>query len=458
MNEFKVGLFALATMAAIAVMSLKITTNQSGFGEHVVYRTVLKDASGIFAKTPIKIAGIPAGRILDISLDGINAHVLFEIKKSIPIPKGSRLRVNTVGFLGDKYLEIVLTNAAEYIPANGLIIAEDGPGLDKIIKQATEVMADIKEVTGGLKKILAPEGEKPPLQLIIDDVKETLANAREVTASLRRVINGNEDRLNNIVANLDEFTDKLNRELDKTDPDSTIADVKEVLRNAKKMTSDMEQMIADVRAGKGTLGKILVEEEIADEVKETLSGVKKIVNKVDSIRTELSMFTGVNSDYGSETIGNLKIFPSPERFYTLGVVTAPYGVERQRFMSTETDGGGRITELQRTKLKNWYRFNLQMGRRIHNWSFRGGMIESSGGIGVDYEWVQAATTFGLEVFDYRDDIGANVRLSADFRLWNVIFGRVALEDLIVDESRSGTVFVGLKFNDEDLKALIGFFL
>ena len=53
-------------MASIVYMSLKITSFQSGFGEYINYRTILKDASGIFPKTPIKIAGITAGKIKKI--------------------------------------------------------------------------------------------------------------------------------------------------------------------------------------------------------------------------------------------------------------------------------------------------------------------------------------------------------------------------------------------------------
>ena len=53
MSELKVGILALLTMASIVYMSLKITSFQSGFGEYINYRTILKDASGIFPKTPI---------------------------------------------------------------------------------------------------------------------------------------------------------------------------------------------------------------------------------------------------------------------------------------------------------------------------------------------------------------------------------------------------------------------
>ncbi len=77
MNEFKVGLLALATIASVIVMSIKVTSNQSGFGEYITYRTIIRDASGIFPKTPIKVAGINAGRIKQIELADNNAVITF---------------------------------------------------------------------------------------------------------------------------------------------------------------------------------------------------------------------------------------------------------------------------------------------------------------------------------------------------------------------------------------------
>jgi len=66
LNPLKVGLLTLAAMASVVVMSLKITSNQSGFGKHVTYKTKMEDAAGILEKTPIKVAGINAGRIKSI--------------------------------------------------------------------------------------------------------------------------------------------------------------------------------------------------------------------------------------------------------------------------------------------------------------------------------------------------------------------------------------------------------
>lgn len=456
MNEFRVGLLALASLTAVVIMSLKITSNQSGFGEYSTYRTVLKDASGIFPKTPIKIAGISAGKIKNIHLEGTNAMVTFEVLKRIPIPKGSRLRINTVGFLGDKYLEIVLEKGEDYVLEGGFLISEDGAGFQKIINDASEVVKDIKEITESLKKTIAPTDGEPPIKRIIMDVKDAVANIKEVTVSLKNIVAGNEEKINTMVADLEEFSGRLNNELDKNQEGSTISDVKDILDNAKKMTDDLKIMVANIREGKGTLGKIMVEEEIADEVKQTISGVRRIVTRLNTLRTEMSMYTGQNTDYGSESFLNFRFFPAPERFYLFGVTTSEFGPEYTREFNKEIDGN-KSKEIWRTRRKDTYRFNLQLGRRVQNWTLRGGVIESTGGMAVDYEWVGAGTTFSAELFDYRDKIGANLRLSSEIQLWSVLYGRGAVEE-VTNKNRSASIFLGLKFTDEDIRGLLGMFL
>lgn len=455
MNEFKVGLLALATMAAIVVMSLKVTSNQSGFGNYVTYRTVISDASGIFPKTPIKVAGINAGRIKDIVLQGNQAHITFEVLSRIVVPDDSSLKIKTVGFLGDKYLEIFIGTSPTPLKEMGYITSTEGGGIEHLVKDASEIMKDVKVIVKSIRGSIAPEGEESPITKIFADVKDITENTKKLTGDLKQLIGDNQQKLNDMIENLRRFSEDIAYQVDNTHQDSAMRDLKKILANVDKLTDDMKIIVGDIKAGRGTMGKLLVEEEIADEVRQTLAGVRKIVTKVDSIRTELSMFTGANTDYGAETQANLKIFPSPDRFYLLGVVTSEFGPDTKTETITTINGTTR-REFETERRKDTYRFNIQIGRRIHDWSFRGGIIESSGGIGVDYDINTWGTRFSAEVFDYREDIGVNFRLSAEIQAWNVIYGRVAGEDLLED-SRSATFSAGLRFNDEDLKGLIGFF-
>lgn len=455
MNEFKVGLLAIATLVAIAFMSFKITSNQSGFGQYVTYRTIVKDASGIFPKTPIKVAGISAGRITAIELQGNTALITFEILKQIKVTKNSKLRIKSVGFLGDKYLEIYVGDSPDLLAKNDFIDSEEAAGMETLIKDASEVLADVKVIVKTLKDTMAPEGQPSPLKKILADVSELVENTKEATLTLKRVMNGNEEKFNALVENLESFSYELAYQVDKGNPDSAMADIKEVLANTKKITADLNAIVADVKSGKGTVGKLLVEDEIADQVKDTLSSVQKLVGKADAIRTELSVFTGANTDGGAESEVALRIYPSPERYYHLGIATSAIGPDTET-ITERTVNGTTTVENKKERKNDTFRFNIQIGRRVQDWGFRGGLIESTGGLAVDYYWQNLGTKFSLEGFDYDKDKGPNIRFITDVQIWNILYGR-ASANKIGRKDRSATVQAGLRFNDEDLKGLMGFF-
>lgn len=455
MNEFKVGLLAIATIAAIVFMSFKITSNQSGFGQYETYRTIVKDASGIFPKTPIKVAGISAGRIEKIELQGNTALITFEILRQIKVTKNSKLRIKSVGFLGDKYLEIYVGDSPEMLAKNDFLDSEEAAGMETLIKDAAEVLTDVKVIVKSLKDSIAPEGQASPIKKILADVALLVENTKEATLTLKRVMNGNEEKFNALVENLESFSYELAYQVDKGNPDSAMADIKEVLANTKKITADLNAIVADVKSGKGTVGKLLVEDEIADQVKDTLSSVQKLVGKADAIRTELSVFTGADTDGGAESEVALRIFPSPERYYHLGISTSEIGPDTET-ITERTVNGVTTVENKKEREKDTFRFNVQIGRRVQDWGFRGGLIESTGGLGVDYYWQNLGTKFSLEGFDYDKDKGPNIRFITDVQIWNILYGR-ASANRIGQKDRNATVQAGLRFNDEDLKGLMGFF-
>ncbi len=457
MDAFKVGLFTLSAIAAVVFMSFRITMNQSGFGDYKTYQTIVRDASGIFPKTPIRVAGINAGRIKDIELVGNNAVITFEVLERVRVTEGSQLRIRTVGFLGDKYLEIFIGDSDRLLEEGSVIASCEGEGVEQLMMGASEILKDMKAMTEAIRDALVPEGEVSPIESIIGNVDQIASDAKAAISSFNDMVSGNHEIINEMLANFHDLSNFLKNEMDRSQPDSSISDLRKILANTKKMTEDMETLVADIRSGKGSIGKFLVEDEIADEIRTTLAGVQKIVTRADAIRTELEMYSGVNTDYGAETNATFKIFPSPERFYLLGITTSEFGPETETITTRSIDDGPETREVRRELKSDEWRFDLQIGRRIHNWTIRGGLIESTGGFGVDYNLQAWNQRFTLEAYDYRDNDGVNLRARTDLQIWNVIYGRVALEDSL-NSSRSWTFSAGLRFTDEDLKGLVAFFL
>lgn len=462
MNELKVGLLTLMAIASLVVVSLKITANKSGFGEYVKYRTIINDASGIYENSSIKVAGIVAGRITAIELSGSQALVKFEVLKQIKVTKFSTLRIKTVGFLGDKFIDIYLGNPeAPRLKEESMLLAESGAGFEELGKDASEILRDVKEISKIVRESLYDENKKNVVKEIMQNINGFSKNAKDISVSLKKLINGNESKLNATIDDLKRISSQIAYETDRYADGSFMNDlegIKPILANVDKAVSDLKEIVADVKDGRGTVGKLLRDDEIIDQVNETLSGVNKLVNRANNFKTDIALFSGVNSKEASRTEFDLDLIPSPERFFRVGIITSDYGRDVvDETTTTTTVGSGSPTVTNEKEVNNSeFKFNLQIARRIDHFAFRAGIFESTGGFGIDYLAPDYGFKATFETFDYDKDLGPFVRLATEIRLWNVVYTKLSAEDLASkNDGQSYTVSAGLRFNDEDLASLIG---
>jgi phospholipid/cholesterol/gamma-HCH transport system substrate-binding protein len=436
-------------------MSLKITSFQSGFGEYLNYRTILKDASGIFPKTPIKVAGITAGKIKKIELHGNNALVTFRILKRIKVTKGSSLIIKSVGFLGDKYIEIKVVPNNKRLEEGGFIIAIDKAGIENILKDTSTILKDVKELVGALREgLISREGDSE-LKLMIKNFRDLTINAKDVAKNMKEVLVNNKGKFGQSMSNLKNISEQLVKVVSFENNVSPLTNFNRTLDGLQKISLDVKDIVSEIKKGKGTFGSLLMDDKLAGEVKDTISSVKKFVKKVDAVRTELALFSGVDVNDGGQTSVKLSIFPSPEKLYEVGLSTTKMGIEKEKKTTTIT-GGVSTEQVTKTVDKNSFKFDAQLGRKIQNWIFRGGVIESTGGLGVDYNYNDWGSKFSVDLFDYREVKGANLRFSSETQMWNIFYGKTSLND-IFNKERSASISAGLKFNDDDLKGLFGFF-
>ncbi len=455
MNPLKVGLLTLAAMVSIVVMSLKITQNQSGFGKHIEYKTILDDASGILEKTPIKVAGINAGRIKSIELEGSKALLTFEIQESVKVTPNARLKIKSVGLLGDKFIDMNLGDSeAERLKEGSLIPSSGGEGFDNLAKDASAALNEVKEIARTIKESLRDDEGR-------NMIKEIVTNINEMSASLKRITTGNEDKVNQIIDDVKAISEQLAFESDRFQKDSFASDLTKVgpiLDKVDAAMTDLKIIMADMKDGKGTVGKLLRDDAVVDQVSQTLSSVNRLVNRINNVEADIGLSTGANTRIGSDTRFDMDIYPAPERFFRLGVVTNEFGpqTEKETITYTSVNGGDETKVYKRKENTSDFKFNLQIGRRIQRFALRAGIIESTGGVGADYFFPDWGIRTGTEIFDYQKDAGPNVRVFSEIKLWNVLFTRIAGEDLISKDGRQSATFsLGLRFNDQDLAAVLG---
>jgi phospholipid/cholesterol/gamma-HCH transport system substrate-binding protein len=114
------------------------------------------------------------------------------------------------------------------------------------------------------------------------------------------------------------------------------------------------------------------------------------------------------------------------------------------------------------------KFSAQFAKRYYFATFRFGLIESTGGVGLDFHLLDDHLAFRLDAFDFANPASdyPRVKASANFLFLNHLFVTAGVDDVINPrdvEPATGRILSGrdyflgggIYFTDQDLKSLFG---
>ena len=276
--DMVVGLFVLAALALLMWGSMQIGALPGLFGEDG--RRLLarfENVSGLDRETDVLIAGVPVGKVAEIELAGHEARVTLRIEDpELQIPVDSVVAIRSRGLLGERVLEILPGESDQMLVLGGVFTrTQPAADVDLLIERVTEVAGDIQEVSATFRNVLGGGDGEEALQ-------EVLANIRAVSGDLRRVVETNEAGIERIVTNLDAFSGDMaglsggNRE--------GIEELLEGFRTAsRKLNTALDNLVeisAQVERGEGSLGKLVTDDALYDQVDGALTDARAALREV----------------------------------------------------------------------------------------------------------------------------------------------------------------------------------
>jgi len=182
--EFKVGLFVFLAIVILGVFIFKIG-NLKSYGVGYPLRFVFGHVSGVKSGSPIRFAGVDIGEVSKVRIidspgsKKTQVEVIAVIKKSLSIPRGSQAYVNTLGLLGEKYIEIIPPDEFNsFLKPNDSIIGTD-PVLmqdwidegQKVVKDLGELIHKLKTAEGTIGKLLYDDRLYQELEALVTDLR-----------------------------------------------------------------------------------------------------------------------------------------------------------------------------------------------------------------------------------------------------------------------------------------------
>lgn len=138
--EIGVGLFVLAGLGALLVLALKVS-NISAFQQTRGYNVIaqFQNIGGLKVRAPVTLAGVPVGRVEDITVDSktFEARVVLTISdKYANLPEDTSASIFTAGLLGEQYIGLQPGGMEQVLkPGDQIMLTQSAVVLEQLIGQ-----------------------------------------------------------------------------------------------------------------------------------------------------------------------------------------------------------------------------------------------------------------------------------------------------------------------------------
>jgi len=170
-----IKLLVFVVVTSVAGFAVASVVGNIRFTDATSYSAVFTDASGLKVGDDVKVAGIPVGKVHGVELTGPQeALVTFDVDSQRPLTTATKLQIRYKNLISDRYLEVTDNSGSAPTLAPGAVIPASRTG-------------------AGLQMDRLVNGFRPLLQGLDPDA------ANRLTASLVEVINGQSDKIADIV-------------------------------------------------------------------------------------------------------------------------------------------------------------------------------------------------------------------------------------------------------------------
>jgi phospholipid/cholesterol/gamma-HCH transport system substrate-binding protein len=257
-NKIKLGIFISLGMAVFIVGIYFIGERQQLFRKTFRVNGVFKDVGGLQEGNNVRLSGINVGTVENISVvsdSSVRVELLIVESNRKFIKKDAVASIGTEGLMGNKVL-----------------IINPGRGEKKEIEDNDTI------------KTIQPFN----MDDILISLKTTVYNTSNITSDLSK-----------ITRNIQSGKGKLNL-------DDILISLQTTINNTSNITSDLSKITSNIQSGKGTMGRLLMDQSLAQNLDSSIVNLKQgseaLKNIIDDVKSSVAQnldSTFVNVKEGS---------------------------------------------------------------------------------------------------------------------------------------------------------------
>jgi phospholipid/cholesterol/gamma-HCH transport system substrate-binding protein len=338
-KDVKVGAFVLAGLTAMGAVIFLIGDERQLFRSKTAYSTAFEDVQGLRRGSPVRMGGVDIGTVVSVDYASAANDKDIHVRLSISVDDARRIRKDSIatiegkGLLGDKMIVVTVgTPGQPQLPEGAAIPSRAPEDLGKLIArvanisgQVEKVVTNLEHATGSLAneqfqgdirnataslarildavdrgdgyvgKLLHDPAEATRVSQLMSNLQQTSSELTRATQSVNQIltrVNTGPGFVHEVVYGEDGAKTLAKVSVVADELGTTLKGIREgnglarsviygddssqaMMSNLNQASADFRQVVSDMRAGKGTLGALLVDPSVYEDLKLMLGNVER---------------------------------------------------------------------------------------------------------------------------------------------------------------------------------------
>ena len=289
-NETKVG--ALTSIAiAILFIGYSFLKGNNVFSSEKTFYTEYDNVDGLAVSKPVLVSGFQIGRVSKLTLQpNGKIRTEFKIKNEYDIPSNSVARIVSADLLGSKAIVFELGNSTTMARNGDPLLSDVQANLmekvEPLQKKIENLVVKLDSVLSGVNSVL-DENFQRDFKSSVHSISVSLKNLEKITGDVDGLMGSEKDRLSNILSNMESITlnfknnnEKINSilaNLDNLSDDLSKTEIKATVDNANQAMKDVVEITNKIKSGDGSLGQLIHDEKLYNNLTSASESLDQLV-------------------------------------------------------------------------------------------------------------------------------------------------------------------------------------
>ena len=289
-KETTVGILS-AFAITVLVIGYNFMRGEDLFTSSNEYFGKYEKIEGLFKSNPVLINGYKVGSVTSINMNRatLELTVGITVGEDIKVPKNSIMKIVNNDLIGSKAVELIFgDDSTEFAKTGDFLKAEQDQGIAQAVSGVLEPLTkSVSSVLGNIDTAIAGAD----LETTLRDASLALKSFKETADKLNNLLNGKDAEIAAILGNVKETTvglkgltpkiDGILNEIDSTSKELSSIEFGILAAQVKKLATELEKTTAAVNSKDGTLGMLLNDKELYDNLDMTVAKLKALLEDIE---------------------------------------------------------------------------------------------------------------------------------------------------------------------------------